>query len=96
VLREGVVFDDRVEIHTPGRLPNTVDEGAMRAGVHMVRNPRIYTRLADAGLVTKAGTGVRRMVALVKKALGQDIHISTTEAEVVFTIPRRPQGFRSP
>jgi len=89
------VFDDRVEIHTPGKPPNTVDEGAMRAGVHVVRNPRIYTRLADAGLVTKAGTGVRRMICLVREALGQDIRISISDSETVFTIPRRPWAGRA-
>jgi predicted HTH transcriptional regulator len=34
------IFDDRVEIHTPGRPPNTVDEGAMRSGVHVPRSVR--------------------------------------------------------
>jgi ATP-dependent DNA helicase RecG len=82
------VFDDRVEVHTPGKPPNTVDEGAMRAGAHVVRNPRIYARLADAGLATRAGSGVRRMVRLVREATGQDIGIAISEAEVVFVIPR--------
>lgn len=36
----------------------------MRAGVYVVRNPRIYARLSDAGLVTGAGTGVHRNIRL--------------------------------
>jgi predicted HTH transcriptional regulator len=44
------VMDDRVEIHTPGRAPNTVDEDAMRAGIHVVRNPHIYARLSRCGV----------------------------------------------
>jgi len=64
------IFDDRIEIHTPGKPPNSVDEEAMRAGVHVVRNPRIYARLTDAGLVTRAGTGIRRLIRLVKQATG--------------------------
>jgi ATP-dependent DNA helicase RecG len=32
------IFDDRIEVHTPGRPPNTVDEEAMRFGMHVVRN----------------------------------------------------------
>lgn len=83
------VFEDRVEIHTPGKPPNTVTEEAMRAGVHVVRNPRIYARLADAGLVTRAGTGIRRIVNLVRKEIGQDIRIEITDFEVLFVIPRR-------
>jgi ATP-dependent DNA helicase RecG len=84
------LLDDRIEIHTPGRAPNTVDEAAMRAGVHVVRNPHIYTRLADAGLVTRAGSGIRRMSRLVRAATGQDIGIVLRDFEVLFTIPRKP------
>jgi ATP-dependent DNA helicase RecG len=79
---------DRVEIHTPGRPPNSVDAGAMRAGVHVTRNPHLYSRVADAGLVTRAGTGVRRMIRLVREASGRDIDIQITEAEVVIVLPR--------
>jgi ATP-dependent DNA helicase RecG len=83
------VFDDRIEVHTPGQPPNTVTEEGMRAGVHVVRNPRIYARLSDAGLVTRAGTGVRRMIRLVKEATGKDVGIAVSEFEVLFTIPRK-------
>jgi ATP-dependent DNA helicase RecG len=71
------VFDDRVEFHTPGKPPNTVDEEAMRMGVHVVRNPHIYARLSDAGLVTRAGSGIPRIVKLVREATGQDVLIET-------------------
>jgi ATP-dependent DNA helicase RecG len=85
------IFDDRVEIHTPGKTPNTVDEGAMRAGAHVPRNPRIYARLSDVGLVTRAGTGVRRIIRLVKDAVGRDIEIVIREFEVLLTIPRKKE-----
>lgn len=83
------IFDDRIELHTPGKPPNTVDEAAMRAGVHVVRNPRIYARLSDAGLVTRAGTGIRRIIRLVREATGKDIEINIREFEVLLTIPRK-------
>lgn len=82
------VFDDRVELHSPGRPPNTVNEAAMRAGVHVVRNPRLYARLSDAGLVTRAGTGIRRIVKLVRDATGKDIGIEVRDFEVLLSIPR--------
>lgn len=84
------IFDDRIEIHTPGKPPNTVTEDAMRFGVHVVRNPRIYARLSDAGLVTRAGTGVRRIIRLVRETTGEDVGITVVEHEVVLTIPRKP------
>lgn len=83
------VFDDRVEIHTPGRPPNTVDAEAMRAGVHVVRNPRIYSRLSDAGLVTRAGTGIRRIIRVVREATGKEVDLSVKDYELLLTLPRR-------
>lgn len=83
------ILDDRLEVHTPGKPPNTVDAEAMRAGVHVVRNPRIYARLSDAGLVTRAGTGVRRIIRLVREATGKDIEITIREFETLLTIPRK-------
>jgi len=81
------VFDDRIEIHTPGMPPNTVEDQAMRAGAHVVRNPCIYARLSDAGLVPCAGTGIGRIIRLVKEATGKDIEINIREFEVQLTIP---------
>jgi ATP-dependent DNA helicase RecG len=86
------VFDDRVEVHSPGTTPNSVDEDAMRAGVHVVRNPHIYSRLSDAGLVTRAGTGVRRMNRLLVEATGRGIGIDVRDFEVLVTIPRRDEA----
>jgi len=83
------ILDDRIEIHTPGRTPNTVDEAAMRAGVHVVRNPHIYARLSDAGLVTRAGSGIRRIIRLIKQATGSNIGIDIRDFEVLLTIPRQ-------
>jgi ATP-dependent DNA helicase RecG len=82
------ILDDRIEIHTPGKPPNSVDAEAMRAGVHVVRNPAIYARLADAGLVTRAGTGIRRIFRLVREATGRDPAIQVIGYEVLLTLPR--------
>ncbi len=60
----------------------------MRAGVHVVRNPRIYTRLSDVGLATAAGSGVRRTIQLIKEATGMDVGIELREFEVLVTLPR--------
>lgn len=84
------VFDDRIEVLTPGKPPNGVDANAMLAGAHVVRNPWIYARLSDAGLVTRAGTGIRRIARLVREATGREIALSVSESEVKLTIPRKP------
>ncbi|MGH3320618.1 MAG: ATP-binding protein [Streptosporangiaceae bacterium] len=84
------VLADRVEFHTPGKPPNTVDVDAMRSGIHVVRNPHLYTRVARAGLATDAGTGIPRISRLVREATGQDIGLEIRgDHEVLLTMPRR-------
>ncbi len=61
----------------------------MRSGIHVVRNPHIYSRLADAGLVTRAGSGIRRIIRLVKESTGRNIEIGLQDFEVRLTIPRK-------
>jgi predicted HTH transcriptional regulator len=82
--------EERIEILTPGRSPNGVDADAMLAGAHVVRNPWIYARFSDAGLVTRAGTGIRRIARLVREATGREIGLRVSESEVQLTIPRKP------
>jgi ATP-dependent DNA helicase RecG len=85
------VFDDRVEFHSPGKAPNTLDEAAMRSGAHVVRNPHLYARLSDAGLVTRAGSGIPRLVRAVKQATGRDVSFRLTDSQVTLSIPRKLQ-----
>jgi predicted HTH transcriptional regulator len=66
-----------------------VDAEAVRFGVHVVRNPHIYARLSDAGLVTRAGSGIPRMIRLVRQATGKDIDITIRSFETLLTIPRK-------
>lgn len=82
------VLADRVEVHTPGRPHSTVDVEAMRAGVHVPRNPYIYSRVADAQFATGAGTGIRRMVRLLRESGDRELGIAISEAEVVLSLPR--------
>jgi predicted HTH transcriptional regulator len=88
-LLKSSFFDDRIEIHTPGKPPNAINEAAMRAGAHVVRNPRLYARLSDAGLVTRAGTGIRRIIRLVREATGREVGLAIRDFEVLLTIPRK-------
>lgn len=83
------VFDDRVEIRSPGRPPNSVDESAMRAGAHVPRNPHLYARVADLRLATRAGSGVPRIAKLLREASDSTLGITISDAETVLTLPRR-------
>jgi len=82
------VLSDRVEVRSPGRTPNSVDAEAMRAGVHVTRNPHIYSRVADLQLATRAGSGIRRIARLLREHSGAELGIAISDAEVMLTLPR--------
>lgn len=87
-----IIFSDRVEIHSPGKLPNTVSTDSMRiGGSHVLRNPTIYNLLVKIRMVTDLGSGVRRIIKLVKDNNDKDVLLIPSESEFVLTIPR-PNG----
>jgi predicted HTH transcriptional regulator len=64
------IFDDRVEIISPGTLPNTVNVESMKMGIHIERNPILVSLLKDIkGIPYRGiGTGVQRIVRECKNA----------------------------
>lgn len=85
------ILDDRVEVRSPGLLPNTVTVEMIRAGLaHVLRNPLLYTSLR-AGFVTDTGQGLRRAMRLVKEAIGREPEIREEGNETVVVIPRSLQ-----
>jgi len=84
------IFRDRIEFHSPGKLPNSVTiESIKIGGAHVLRNPTIYNLLSKMGLVTDLGSGVMRIIRLVKKHIGKDVELKETETEFILIIPRR-------
>ena len=83
-----IVFDDRVEIRTPGKLPNTVTIESMRWGVHVLRNPTIYNVFLKLGFVTDAGSGIPRMIRVFREATGQEPILRMEGNEFVTAFPR--------
>jgi len=78
------MFDDRVEIRSPGRLPNSLTIEQMRRGVRRDRNPLIASFGNDLMQYRGLGSGVVRAIRHVP-----DLRIEEdAEAEeVVVTIP---------
>lgn len=56
------VFDDRIEVQSPGNLPNTISIEGMRAGVRYARNQVMMSIMRDYGYVEGLGMGIRRQV----------------------------------
>ena len=85
-----LIFTDKIEIHSPGRLPNTVTIESMKAGgSHVLRNPHIYNMLTKFQMVTDLGSGVRRMIKLVKDFTGLDVELIANGNEFIVKIPRK-------
>lgn len=87
-----IVFDDRVEIHSPGQLPDTVTLESLPLGVHVLRNPTIYNIFLKIGLVTDAGSGIPRMIKLLRESTGHEPEFRLEEHELIVVLPRRSQG----
>lgn len=84
-----IVYEDRVEIRGPGKLPNTVTVESMKAGgSHVLRNPTIYNLLVKMKMVTDPGSGVRRIMKVIKEAMNKEPDFNATESEFVLSLPR--------
>lgn len=56
------VFNDRIEVQSPGSLPNTISIEGMRAGVRYARNQVMMSIMRDYGYVEGLGMGIRLQV----------------------------------
>jgi len=61
------IFDDRIELISPGALPNSITVENIRNGVSVMRNPLIasFATKADELPYRGIGTGIRRALAAV-------------------------------
>lgn len=64
------IFDDRVEIISPGTLSNTVTVESIKLGIHIERNPILASLVKDIqGIPYRGiGTGMRRILKSCKEA----------------------------
>lgn len=62
------IFDDRIEISSPGRFPGLVDLSDPLQTTRFARNPRIARVCADLGLGQELGEGIRRMFEEMRQA----------------------------
>ncbi|MBK9502055.1 MAG: hypothetical protein IPO06_22300 [Leptospiraceae bacterium] len=54
------MFSDRIELFSPGGLPNTLTLQNAFSGVSYYRNPTITQICKDYGIVEKAGRGLEK------------------------------------
>lgn len=83
-----IVYKNRVEVRTPGVLPNTVSIEELRYGIHVLRNPSIYSMFLRLGLVTDAGSGIPRIIRLMAQHVGKEPEFAIEGREFVVRLPR--------
>lgn len=62
------IFDDRIEISSPGRFPGLVDLGDPLTATRFARNPRIARVCADLNFGQELGEGIRRIFEEMRHA----------------------------
>ncbi|MGH8936129.1 MAG: ATP-binding protein [Acidimicrobiia bacterium] len=84
------VFDDRIEIESPGRFPGLVGPRDPRHIARFARNPRIARVCADLGFGQELGEGIRRMFEEMRRAgLADPVYVQTS-ASVRLTLSAIP------
>jgi len=63
------LFSDRVEVRSPGGIPNSVTLENIRLGVHAERNRRLATLLTQLGYMSAIGTGIPRLIIRLSRLL---------------------------
>ncbi len=79
------VWDDRIEIRSPGPLPGHITTDNMRLE-HFSRNRRLMRTLRDLGLVEEFGEGVDRMYREMESRLMPPPEFTVTSDSVTVTL----------
>ena len=79
------IFSDRLEIQSPGRLPNTVTVDGMKSGVRYARNQTLVNVMRDYGYVDSRGMGIRNKV-IPSMRTHNDTEPDFIEEENCFTV----------
>ena len=74
------VFSDRLEINSPGALPNGITIEKIKAGQQTPRNTNIVRVLRDYGFMDDRGMGIRRkVIPLMNERNGTEPEFEATE-----------------
>ncbi|MFO7862901.1 MAG: putative DNA binding domain-containing protein [Salinivirgaceae bacterium] len=81
------IFDDRIEIISPGKLPNTLTIENIKLGTSVIRNPILYSNVPYLLPFQGVGSGIRRAFS---KYPDLDL-INDTERELFISVIKRPE-----
>lgn len=65
------IFSDRIEVFSPGKLPNTLNLQRALSGISYYRNPIIARMLKDCRLADRVGRGLQKIMRFYKERGGK-------------------------
>jgi ATP-dependent DNA helicase RecG len=84
------IFDDRIEVSSPGRFPGLVDLGDPLKMTRFARNPRIARVCADLNFGQELGEGIRRIFEEMRHAGLTDPVYRQTSGSAELTLLAEP------
>lgn len=75
------IFDDRIEVRSPGILPNSVTLANIRTHYSRPRNETIARVLFNMGYVNTLGSGIPRMIRLMQEQAGREPDLEVGSAQ---------------
>ncbi len=87
------IFVDRLEIQSPGRLPNTVTVEGMKAGLRYARNQNLVNVLRDYRYVDFRGMGVReKIIPGMRQHNGTEPDLLAEESRFIVRLWKEPRN----
>lgn len=80
------MFDDRIEFHSPGRLPNTVTIDKMKIGISYARNPFLVKYMENLRYIDQLGRGIPMILKAMKEAGAKEPLLRESGEEFVLII----------
>lgn len=86
------IYSDRLEIQSPGRLPNTVTPEGMKAGMRYARNQTLVNVMRDYRYVDFRGMGVKeKIIPGMRAHNGTEPEFIAEESRVTVRLWREPR-----
>ena len=90
------IFDNRLEITSPGKLPVGQTIEKMREGYSKVRNEALAMAFSYMHLIERWGTGMLRITEMIREAGLGDLEIIDGGTELRFNIYRKHNAGQTP
>lgn len=85
-----VVYKNRMEVISPGALPNGMTIEKIKSGAQLLRNPRLVRIFREYGYLEEQGLGIRRkVVALMRERNDSEPEFEATEDHFKVTLWKR-------